>query len=59
MIGTIKATCKGFKHGKFEGKETQLPAAFVVNAMKVINYAYYGKHVSDVPSPETLAANIE
>jgi len=59
MIGAIKATCQGFKHGKFEGKETQLPAAFAVNSMKVINYAYYGKHVRDVPSPETLAANIE
>lgn len=59
MIGAIKAIGQGFKHGKFEGKETQLPAAFSVNAMKVINYAYYGKHVSDVPSPATLAANIE
>ena len=59
LIGAIKATFKGFKHGKFEGKETQLPAAFAVNAKKVISYAYYGKHVSDVPSPETLASNIE
>ena len=59
MIAAIKAVSQGFSHGKFEGKETQLPAAFVVNSMKIITYAYYGKHISDLPSPATLAANIE
>ena len=59
LIAAIKATLQGFKHGKFEGKETQLPAAFVVAADKVIKYAHYGKNISDVPSPATLAANIE
>jgi peroxiredoxin len=59
MIAAIKAVSQGFRHGKFEGKETQLPAAFVVNSMKIITYAYYGKHISDLPSPATLAANIE
>jgi hypothetical protein len=33
--------------------------AFSVNSMKIITYAYYGKHISDLPSPATLAANIE
>jgi hypothetical protein len=33
--------------------------AFAVNSMKIITYAYYGKHISDLPSPATLAANIE
>jgi peroxiredoxin len=59
MIAAIKAMGQGFRHGKFEGKETQLPAAFAVNSKKIITYAYYGKHISDVPSPATLAANIE
>jgi peroxiredoxin len=58
VISAIKAVRKGFRHGKFEGKETQLPAAFVVNSMKIISYAYYGKHISDLPSPATLAAHI-
>ena len=55
----IKAVSQGFRHGKFEGKETQLPAAFALNSMKTITYAYYGKHISDLPSPATLAENIE
>ena len=59
VIDAIKAVSQGFRHGKFEGKETQLPAAFVVNSMKIITYAYYGKHISDLPSPATLAAKIE
>ena len=45
--------------GKFEGKETQTPAAFAVNATKSINYAHYGTNISDVPSPAALAGNIE
>ena len=32
--------------------------AFAVNSMKIITYAYCGKHISDLPSPATLAANI-
>ena len=59
MIAAIKAISQGFRHGKFEGKETQLPAAFAVNSMKIITYVYYGKHIGDLPSPATLAANIE
>ncbi len=59
MISAIKSFGQGFRHGKFEGKETQLPAVFSINAEKVITYAYYGRHISDVPLPETIAANIE
>lgn len=59
LIAAIKATFRGFAHGRFEGKETQLPAAFIVAADQTIAFSYYGKHVSDTPSPETLAAAIE
>ena len=59
MFSAMKAIGKGYKHGKFEGKETQTPAAFAVNAAKSINYAYYGTNISDVPSPATIAENIE
>jgi len=59
LIAAVKAVRQGFRHGKFEGKETQLPAAFAVNPRKVITYAYYGKHIGDLPSPATLAANME
>jgi peroxiredoxin len=49
LIAAIKATCRGFMHGKFEGKETQLPAAFAMTADKVIKYAHYGENISDMP----------
>jgi len=58
LIAAIKATVKGFKHGKFEGKETQLPASLVVSPDKIIDFAYYGQNVSDVLSPRELAKNI-
>ena len=50
LIAAIKAVRQGFRHGKFEGKETQLPAAFTVSAGKVITYAHYGENISDIPS---------
>ena len=59
MIAAIKAMCKGFLHKKFEGKETQLPASFVVKSDKSIKYLYYGKNISDVPKPSVLAGNLE
>ncbi len=54
----MKATTKGFFHKKFEGKETQLPAAFVLKADKTISFSYYGTNISDVPKPVVLAENI-
>lgn len=50
LIAAIKAIGRGFRHGKFEGKETQLPAAFAIAADKIVKYAYYGENISDIPS---------
>ena len=58
LIMAIKATFQGYKHGKFEGKETQLPAVFIVAPDKTIKFTHYGEHLSDVPSTATMAANI-
>jgi peroxiredoxin len=58
LITVIRATFKGYMHGKFEGRETQLPAVFIVAPNKIITYAYYGKNISDIPSPGIIAANI-
>ncbi len=58
LIAAIKATCRGFIHGKFEGKETQLPAAFAITADKVIKYAHYGENISDMPLLTKVAADI-
>ncbi|HEX3048090.1 MAG TPA: redoxin domain-containing protein [Bacillota bacterium] len=59
LIAAVKAIHTGNRHGKFEGKETQLPASFIITPDKIIKYAYYGKRINDVPSLEILAAYIE
>jgi len=53
-----RAKQKGFKHGKYEGHETQLPAAFVVNPDKTIRLAHYAKNIVDMPTPEEIAASL-
>ncbi len=58
LVAAVRATAKGFRHGKFEGNETQVPAAFVISSRKKIEFAHYGKTISDVPSPEQLSAQI-
>jgi peroxiredoxin len=50
LFAAIKAISRGFRHGKFEGKETQLPAAFAMTGDKLIKYAHYGENISDMPS---------
>jgi peroxiredoxin len=50
LIAAINAISRGFRHGKFEGKETQLPAAFAMTADKIIKYGYYGENIGDMPS---------
>ncbi len=50
----IKSLRVGHKHGKFEGEETQLPAVFKVDENNKIDFAYYGKHISDLPDFETI-----
>ncbi|MHB1136381.1 MAG: peroxiredoxin-like family protein [Coriobacteriia bacterium] len=50
-----RMNAKGFKHGKFEGHETQLPAVFIVGADRTIQFAHYAKNLADMPLPEDLA----
>jgi hypothetical protein len=58
LIAAIRATTQGFMHGKFEGKETQLPAAFAISADKVVKDAYYGENISDMPSLEKIVNSL-
>lgn len=58
LIASIKAFRQGFVHKKLEGKETQLPAAFIIKADRTIKYVYYGRNISDVPPPSALAENL-
>ena len=59
FVAAFKATCRGFIHKKFEGKETQLPAAFIIKPDKTVKYHYYGQNVSDLPTPSALAENLD
>ena len=58
LIAAIKAVRQGFRHGKFEGKETQLPAAFAMTGDKVIKYVHYGENISDMPSLVRMLSGI-
>jgi thioredoxin-dependent peroxiredoxin len=54
IMKAMKASRGGFRHGKKEGKEMQLPAVFVVNGEGKIDYAYYGKNIGDVPDNSVI-----
>jgi peroxiredoxin len=54
IIKAMKASRAGFKHGKKEGKEMQLPAVFIVNGDGKIAYTYYGKNIGDVPNNRAI-----
>ncbi len=54
----IKSLKYGFRHGKFEGEETQLPAVFIVDENHKITYCYYGESISDLPSIDELLLKI-
>ena len=59
LKAAYKAVVSGYKHGKFEGIETQLPATFVISPDKTVNYAHYGKVINDVPSIDFLISKME
>lgn len=50
----FRALRQGYGHGAFEGRETQLPAAFVIDGDGVIRQAHYGRNIADLPDPKAL-----
>lgn len=58
IVKAVKASRAGFRHGKKEGQEMQLPAVHVVGADGVLTYAYYGKNIGDVPDNVKLLEEI-
>lgn len=57
VMAKISAAQKaGFKHGKYEGEELQLPACFVVDPDLTVTHVHYGKSIADVPDAGQLAA---
>ena len=59
IVRAVRATLQGFKHGKYEGNEKQLPATFIIDKGGKVKYARYGKNVADVPKTEKLLAEID
>lgn len=49
IMKALRASRAGFKHGKKEGQEMQLPAVFIISPGETITFAYYGKNIGDVP----------
>lgn len=45
-----KAAACGFSHGDYEGNEQQLPAMFIVDEDRTINYVHYAKNIMDMPT---------
>ncbi|MDY6957328.1 MAG: peroxiredoxin-like family protein [Pseudomonadota bacterium] len=50
----FRAVRQGFGHGAFEGRETQQPAAFVIDGNGQIRQAHYGRNITDLPDPNVL-----
>jgi hypothetical protein len=57
LLALGRALAAGKRHGRFEGRETQLPAAFVLEPGGRIALAHYGRDVGDdAPVAALLAA---
>jgi peroxiredoxin len=54
MIKIAKVQAAGFAHGKSEGEELQLPAAFALGPDLSVTYAHYAKTIDDIPDAEEL-----
>ncbi len=56
---SAKATLKGYMHGKFEGDELQKPADFIIAPDGKIEWAHYGRNVSDSTENEILIKELD
>lgn len=48
------AQAAGFSHGEYEGDELQLPAMFIVDPDRTIEYAKYAENIVDLPTIDEL-----
>lgn len=56
MFKIAQVQAAGYKHGRSEGEELQLPAAFVLNPDLSVTYAHYAQSVDDIPGTDQLLA---
>lgn len=59
LVALLRAVAAGKRHGRFEGRETQLPAAFVLDPGGTIVFAHYGRDVGDEAPVATLLAAVD
>jgi peroxiredoxin len=56
-LGKIaRVQAAGYKHGRSEGEELQLPAAFVLDKDLSVTYVHYAKTIDDIPDADQLPA---
>lgn len=53
-----QAKALNIEHGLSEGNELQLPAVFIINSDKKIEYAYYGKDFGDLPKIDDVITSL-
>jgi peroxiredoxin len=59
LLALVRAMLAGKRHGRFEGRETQMPAAFVLDPSGRIAFAYYGRSIGDDAPISALLAAID
>jgi len=59
IIKAVKAAKGGFRHGRKEGRELQVPAVFIVDGDGIIAFAHYGKNIGDLPGNGEILAKLE
>ncbi len=55
MPKVVKAMAAGYKHGRYEGEELQLPASFILEPDLKVTYARYAKIIDDILDAGQLA----
>lgn len=59
-IGKLwRAQRAGYRHGAYEGRETQLPALFLLAPGGRVEYARYAKNLADLPAAGQLPALVD
>ncbi len=59
LAALVRAIAAGKRHARFEGRETQMPAGFVLESGGRIAFAHYGRNVGDDSPTAALLAAID
>jgi thioredoxin-dependent peroxiredoxin len=59
LLALARARLAGKRHGRFEGRETQMPADFVLDRAGRIAFTHYGRDVGDHAEAAALLAAVD